>query len=567
MREFSNFIPKDLQVNSWTSLKPYFEQLLQDPIASVADLKQFILNYSDVMSIYWESKARSYINVTCYTNNKEFESIDKLFSEKITPEVDVYSDKINRKIHENEFFNKLPMERFDQYNKRLKRQIEMFTEKNVPLYSKISQLNTKFEQITGGLTVMIDGQEMPMSLAKAKLKENDRSVREQAWRALREKWGQIKGDLDDLFDKMIGLRHQVAINAGYKNFKFYQHDNYQRFDYTPEDTIVFHDAIEKHILPLANVIIAKHRDKLKLTDDFRPWDSDGTPKDEKPLSPFNSGQELLEKTIAVFHDLHPQFAKNLKAMDQAKLFDLDSRKNKAPGGYNYGLEVTGMPFIFMNAAGTHDDVVTLMHEGGHAMHTFLTNDEPLLTYRDTPSEMAETASMSMELMSSSYWNKLYNDKDHKRARREHLEGIVCFFPWCATVDAFQHWIYQNPQHTHKERDEYFETLIQRLGNNVVNWQGLENYRRNEWQKQLHIFTVPFYYIEYGIAQLGALQIYRNFVNDPEKSLQGYINGLKLGASKSIPEVWQTMGIKFDFSEETIQELMAFVQQELAKLQD
>jgi len=293
----------------------------------------------------------------------------------------------------------------------------------------------------------------------------------------------------------------------------------------------------------------------------------GEPEGQEALKPFTTGEELLEKSIAIFSELQPQFGENLKAMQAADLFDLESRKGKAPGGYNYGLETTGMPFIFMNAAGTHRNVTTMCHEGGHAMHTFLTNNEPLIHYRDTPSEMAETASMSMELFTSGLWNKFYDEKDHVRARREHLEDIISFFPWCATVDAFQHWIYLNPDHTVEQRDDYFDELNKRFTSGLVNWEGYDHHRRNKWQQQLHIFGMPFYYVEYGIAQLGALQMYRLFKQNPEAALEGYIKGLSLGSSKPLPEVWDTMGIKFDFSEGTLKELVEFVQKELAELQD
>ena len=252
-------------------------------------------------------------------------------------------------------------------------------------------------------------------------------------------------------------------------------------------------------------------------------------------------------------------------MDESGLFDLDSRKGKAPGGYNYGLEVTGMPFIFMNAAGTQRDVVTLCHEGGHAMHTFLTNNEPLIHYRDTPAEMAETASMSMELMTAERWSAFYDQADHVRARREHLEGIISFFPWCATVDAFQHWVYLNPTHTVAERDEAFDRINKRFGSGLVNWEGYEHFRRSMWQRQLHIIGMPFYYIEYGIAQLGALQVYRRFKEDSAQALEAYITGLSLGSSIPLPKVWEAMGIHFDFSSDNIKSLMAFVQEELDAL--
>ena len=364
---------------------------------------------------------------------------------------------------------------------------------------------------------------------------------------------------------MIKLRHKMAKNAGFKNYRDFKHHDLHRFDYTVDDVLTFHESIEKHVLPLVKKISEVQMKSLGLNKgEFYPWDVHGKPENETALKPFENGKELLEKTVSIFSKIKPEFGENLKKMNENDLFDLDARKGKAPGGYNYGLEVTGMPFIFMNAAGTHTDVVTLMHEGGHAMHTFLTNSEPLFQYRNCPSEMAETASMSMELISSGYWSEFYNEEDHKRARREHLERIVGVFPWVAIIDSFQHWVYTNPEHTTEQRDEHFASLMNRFGSGLVNWDNHYDYLKNTWQKQLHVFSVPFYYIEYAIAQIGALQVYKNFVQDNEKGIQSYIDGLKIGSSKPIPEIWDSMNIKFDFSADTIKELMEFVEKEWEK---
>ena len=564
----TGFIPTDINIQSWDDLKPYFDALLSRPVSTSAALSELIINYSETLAVFSEQNARAYINMTCETTNQAYLDRHELFATQITPEVDKAANAIEKRIVADAAFKELDVVRFGQLKKKLKRELELFREENVALSAELSKLSTQYDQLTGGLTVTLDGEELPMPKAAVKLLSSDRAIRKAAWLAISEKRHSIKAEADRIYDDMLKLRVTSAANAGYANFRDFAHDRHQRFDYTPQHALDFHQAIETFVVPLARRIDAAHRDKLGLDqDDYRPWDTVGEPEGQTALKPFTKGSELLEHAIHIFSEVHPKFGANLKAMKAADLFDLESRKGKAPGGYNYGLETTGMPFIFMNAAGTQRDVVTMCHEGGHAMHTFLTNSEPLIHYRNTPSEMAETASMSMELITAEKWNRFYDARDHIRARREHLEGIISFFPWCATVDAFQHWVYLNPDHSVAERDAYFDTLIQRFGSNLINWEGYEHYRRNGWQRQLHIFGMPFYYIEYGIAQLGALQVFRRYKEDPQAALEGYIKGLSLGSSKPLPQVWAAMGIKFDFSAETLKELMAFVQQELLELQD
>ncbi|MCF7823217.1 MAG: M3 family oligoendopeptidase [Candidatus Marinimicrobia bacterium] len=568
MYQPSDFIPYDLTINSWNDIKPYFDSLLNSKVSSTEELSDLILHYSETLSVFHEQNAWAYINMSRETDNEEYVERHELFATKIAPELEKAANAVEKMIAGHEAFSKLPDERYGQFKKKLKRELELFREENVELSAEISKLSTKYDQLTGGLTVTLDGEEMPLPKAAVRLQSADRDVRKEAWLAISKKRYSIKEQADQIYNDMLKLRVKTAKNADYDNFRDFRHDLLQRFDYTPQDTIAFQEAIEEFIVPLARTIAESHRQKLGLSvDDYRPWDVAGEPGGQEALKPFKTGEELLEKTISIFSNIHPQFGENLKAMKAAELFDLESRKGKAPGGYNYGLETTGMPFIFMNAAGVHRNVTTMCHEGGHAMHTFLTNNEPLIHYRDTPSEMAETASMSMELLTAEHWNQFYDAKDHIRARREHLEEIIGFFPWCATVDAFQHWVYLNPNHTVEERDAYFDELNMRFTPGLVNWEGYDHYRRNGWQRQLHIFGMPFYYVEYGIAQLGALQVYRLYKQDPKAALEGYIKGLSLGSSKPLPEVWEAMGIKFDFSAETLKELVAFVQQELAELQD
>lgn len=560
-----DFIPKNLSINSWEDIKPYFEKIQTTPLESIANLENLIQHLSDVLSVYREQGAWANIRMTCHTDNEEYVKRIELFETVIEPQLSLATYKINKRISLSPFFEKLPEKRYGQYKRGIKRNVELFRESNLPLYAKLSKLCTRFSQISGSLTVILDNKELTLPQAQCLFESTNRETRKKAWLAIQECRLQAKKDLDLIFNEMVSLRHKIALNAGYENFRDYQHDAYHRFDYSPRDVLTLHESIKKRVMPLASTLLKEKCRRLGLKDDFRPWDLEGEPEGALPLRPFQTTKELINKTITVFGKLKPDFGKNLKAMETAGLLDLETRKAKAPGGYNQTLSITGMPFIFMNATGTHRDMTTLMHEGGHAMHSFLTRDEPLLFYRNTPMEMAETASMGMECMTIPFWNIFYAEIDLKRSIREHFEDIVRYFLWFAIVDKFQHWIYLNPHHASRERDHYFERLMIEFGTGLDDWSGFELYRQNYWQKQLHIFENPFYYIEYAIAQLGALQLYRNYLKNRDGALNAYMEGLKQGSSRPLPEVWKVMNIRFDFSDETLLEMMNFLEKELEKL--
>lgn len=561
MQKPANFIATDLKITAWRDIAPYFAKLLQCEIASSGTLEDFLIHYSQVLSVYQEQNARAYIDMTCHTDREDFIKRHELFVTEIAPEVTKVCHAISEKILNNAFCASLPP-RYGQLKKFLKRELELYREENVSLNAELNLLESHYEQLSGSLLATYQGKKLPLPQVSVKLESVRREERKEAWCAIQKARMAAKEKHDEIFDRMIALRHRVALNAGYKNFRDYKHAELERFDYTVDDVLMLHESIREHVLPLQQKMTLAQIERLGLKKtDFRPWDVAGKAEHECPLKPFTHSEELLAKTVDIFSVLREEFGHNLKRMRQNQLFDLEARANKAPGGYNFGLEVTGMPFIFMNAVGSHQDVITLTHEGGHAMHTFLTHDEPLVQYRHCPAETSEVASMAMELMASTSWQKFYRAEDCKRARREHLERIVSTFPWVAIVDGLQSWVYTHPNHSHEERDRECATLMDRFGTGLVNWQGYKNEYKNTWQKQHHIFSVPFYYVEYAIAQLGALQVYQNFVRDREDGLQKYINGLKLGCSRPLPEVWQTLGIQFDFSAQTIKRLMDFVEEE------
>jgi oligoendopeptidase F len=376
---------------------------------------------------------------------------------------------------------------------------------------------------------------------------------------------QDKDELNELFNKLLERRQQVAKNAGFDNYRDYKFRELGRFDYSPDDCFEFHQAVKEHILPLQKMLTLHRKKRLGL-DVLRPWDTDAEPKGVEPLRPFETGKELADKTIEVFNRLRPFFSQCINVMVDMRRLDLESRVGKAPGGYNCPLAETGVPFIFMNAAGTVGDLITMMHEGGHAVHSFLSHTLPLNAFKEYPMEIAEVASMSMELFSMEHWDIFFKDqKELHRAQLEEMERVISVLPWIATIDKFQHWLYTNPGHTNEERQENWMNILNEFTTGVVDWSGFEEYRANFWQKQLHLFEVPFYYIEYGIAQLGAIAMWRQYRENQEKALDNYMSALSLGYTKTLKELYSTAGIKFDFSPGYINELGRFVKDRLGEM--
>jgi oligoendopeptidase F len=357
----------------------------------------------------------------------------------------------------------------------------------------------------------------------------------------------------------------LAKNAGFDNYRDYKFKSLGRFDYTKEDCFDFHQAIKDQIVPLVKEIQLKKLTKLG-KDKFRPWDLEVDPEGKKPLKPFETGEELLKGSITMFEKIDPYFADCLRTMNKMGHLDLDSKEGKSPGGYNYPLYEIGVPFIFMNSVGAQRDLVTMVHEGGHAVHSFLSRDIALTSFKNLPSEVAELASMSMELLTMNYWDEFYSNEDElKRAKQEQLESILKILPWIAQIDEFQHWVYENPAHSIKDRHSKWVDISKSYGTGLTDWTGYEDMQATSWQRQLHLFEVPFYYIEYGIAQLGALGVWMNSIQDQLRAVQSYKEALKLGYTKTIPEIYQTAGVKFDFSEQYLKDLAGFVKCELEKL--
>ncbi len=561
-----NFIKQDLKINSKDDILPYLEDLKNRDINSVEDLKKWWSDRSETEAFLEEDAAWRYIKMTCNTEDEKLAEEFNFFVKEIEPLVSEYSDIFDGKLLESPFVNELDKEKYGIALRKVKRAKELFRKENIPLFSELQQKEREFGSISGAMTVTYKGEEMTLQKAGNYLKDTDRKVRKTVFELIHERRLKDAEKLDALLSDLIEKRQKVAENAGFDNYRDYMHKALKRFDYSIDDVITFHNSIKETVLPLANQIDEERKQKLGY-DELKPYDTAVDPELKPALKPFADGNELIDKAITVFNEVRPQYGIFLKIMKDNNYLDLESRKGKAPGGYNYPLYESNIPFIFMNATGNQRDLETMMHEGGHAVHSFLSSNLELVDFKELPSEVAELASMSMELISSEYWDVFYdNPDDLKRAKRSHLEGVINVLPWIATVDKFQHLLYLTPHHTADERNDIWQQVVNEFGSSVVDWSGYEKYRAKLWQKQMHIFEVPFYYIEYGIAQLGAIAIWRNFKQNPEKALNDYENALKLGYSKPIPEIYKTAGIEFNFGKEYIAELMSFVKSELDKLQ-
>lgn len=561
-----HFLPKDFSIGNWDSLEPYFKNLKERQINSADDLKQWLKDSSELEAVISEDACWRQIKMTCDTENKELEKAFAFFMMEIQPKIQPYADELNRKLINCPYTDQLNQSIFFTYLRNVKKNIDLFREANIPLQAELSVEAQKFGQISGKMTIEVNGQEYTLQQAAKFLEDPDRNVREEVYHKINKRRLQDKSELSNLYTGLVHKRHQVALNAGFENYRDFRFKELGRFDYTKNDCFQFHEAVKLHVMPLVNQLYEIKKKKLGL-ENLRPWDIEAEPLGIAPLRPFKTGEELVQKTIACFNELRPFFADCLKKMKSMGHLDLESRKGKAPGGYNCPLAESGAPFIFMNAAGQLDDVTTMVHEGGHAIHSFLSHDLELTGFKEYPTEIAEVASMSMELFSMDHWKVFFNNEEElNRAKEQQLERVITIFPWIATIDKFQHWVYENPNHTDEERMKAWLEILNEFSSPVIDFSGLEEYRRYSWQRQLHLFEVPFYYIEYGIAQLGAIGLWQQYKQNADKAINNYITALDLGGTRTLPELFKAAGLEFDFSPAHIKGLMEFVKGELDKIQ-
>ncbi len=559
-----NFVPLTVNLDEWSALQPLYTDLEKRNLGTVQDLHAWLKDLSELESVVSEHVGWLYIRMTCDTANTQLSDAYKHFVENVNPNIEPYADRLNKKLFNCPLISSLPAP-YQLYLRQVENSIRIFREENIPIEAEMSVKKQKFGEISGAMTVDVNGKALTLQQAYNHMKDPERSLREEVYHKINGRRLQDRSVLDNLFNELIAMRDKVAKNAGFENYRDYVFVELDRFDYTAEDCLRFHGSVQQALVPVLNELMTARKAALKL-DALKPWDTEVDELGRADMKPFKEGKELMEKTISCFAEIHPFFAEVAATLQSMNFIDLDSRVGKAPGGYNYPLYETGVPFIFMNASGSLKDVVTMVHEGGHAIHSMLTRDLDFVGFKDIPSEIAELASMSMELISMEHWGHFFPDaEDLRRAKREQLEGVLETLPWIACIDAFQHWLYTHPTHSVHERTEAWVKIYRNFSSSLMDWSGNQAELEAMWQKQLHLFEVPFYYIEYGIAQLGAIAVWRNYKSDPQKAIQQYMKALSLGYTKSIPEIYEAAGIRFDFSEKYIRELIDFTRSELAKV--
>jgi oligoendopeptidase F len=548
----------------WDEVRPYYEELAQRPL-DTRNVEEWLADWSRLDSLLSEAASLANFAYTCDTADPAREAAQLRFGAEIGPRAQEQRTRLQERLVDLGYVRP----GLETMVERFRNQVELFREANVPLLAAQSRLVTEWSKLNGALAVEWDGEERTPAQLLPFLESLDREQRERAFKLRAQAFLRQRDALAEIFDRLFDLRRQIALNAGFANFRDFTHREKNRFDYTPDDCIRFHAAVEEAVLPAVARILERRRRRMGL-DRLRPWDLLVDPRGRPALRPFETAAEFVGRTADVLGHVEPDFRAYLLSMAGAGLLDLENRKGKAPGGYSTTLNFRKIPLIFMNAVGIDDDVRTLLHESGHAFHSFEASRLPLLFQRHPGSEMAEVASMSMELLASPFLDLgdggFYTEEGARRSRNELLEGTILFFPHCASVDAFQQWIYTDDGgRDAAERDGKWLVLRRRFEGDTVDWSGLGQERIARWYQQPHFFSSPFYYIEYGIAQLGALQVWRNSLRDRGEAVRSYRSALALGATRRLPGLFEAAGARLIFDPKGMKEIVEVVEEQLALL--
>jgi oligoendopeptidase F len=541
------FVPDGFNPADPASVATMYDILDERDVSTRQALEDFILDWQELVAVCEQEYVVAYVDMTADTSNEEREKRYIDFLDNILPVTEQRGFNVKQKIATSPAVDELGRE-YEVLLRNLKSEVSLFREENVPLIMEDLKLGQEYEKISGNETAEFQGQTYTLTQLRPFLEEPDRSVREGAWRA---RLGTRLADasaFDEMFDKMYEVRQQIARNAGFDNYRDYKFKEYKRFDYTPEDCMAFHAAVEKHVVPFM-VRDRERRRKLLGVDTIRPWDTEVDPQGRQPLRPFENVEQLKEGGLRIVRQVDPQLGDFLETMIRDGLLDLENRPGKAPGAYCQSFADSRVPYIHMNAVGIKDDVVTLLHEGGHAFHYFLAREQPLHSYHFAGMEFEEVGSMSMELLARPYLGEFYSEEELDRLLDDQLRGVLSGLPWIAMLDAFQHWVYTAEEHGHEARRAKWREIEQRFRPDL-DWSGLEQFRDIGWQ-YLHVFVVPFYYIEYGIAQIAALQVWLRSLEDERGAIEAYKRGLSLGGSRPLPELFAAAGAEFDMGDKVV----------------
>lgn len=558
------FVPLQLDVSDFSELEPLYQILNDRPISSVEDLEQWLVDFSELASVISEYASRSQIDYSCHTDDKEKEQTYLHYIEDIAPKIKPLGFQLQKKYFDCGLADQLGETKFNILSREWREEVDLFRDENIPLQTEAAKLIKDYDKRCGEMLVKFQGDMFTMQQMAKFLEESDRDVRQKSWELVESRRAQDRQPMEALFDHLLELRAEIAANAGMDSYVDYMWRSLGRFDYMPDDCSRFAEAIEAVCMPAVKALNEQRRKDLQL-DRLRPWDLAVDPHGAAPLRPFDPKdvEQLRGGCQKIFDRLSPDLAKDFSSLKFGQNLDLDSRKGKRPGGYQASLPESKQPFIFMNAAGLHRDVETMLHEAGHAFHYMWSCHEPIYFLQHAPMEFCEVASMAMELLADEHINVFYDGEEVRRAVKKHLEGIIRIFPWIATIDQFQHWLYTHAGHTVDQRTAAWRQIRRRFSDPAIDWSGYEHFADAMWQRQLHLYHVPFYYVEYGIAQLGALQVWLKSREDREGALEKYRAGLTLGGTRSLPELFSTAGIHFDFSEQTLRPLIAALLDELA----
>ena len=555
--------PADFLSWDWSKFEPFVQDLLAQPL-NANTVGDWLQNWSDLGDALQEFFSRLNVAVTINTADQEAEARFKAALDGIYPNAMAADQKLKVRLLESG----LQPAGFEIPLRDYRDDAALFREENLPLLAEEQKLSLEYDQIAGKQTVKWEGEEVTLTQMLPVYQEPDRARRESAWRLVTARQLADREAFNQLWQRFFQMRLKIAENAGKPDFRAYRWQQLHRHDYSPEDCQTFLKAIEDVVVPVARKIYERRKARLGV-DSLRPWDLDVDPLGRPPLRPYQTIDELKSKTQAIFQAVDPVLGQYFQQMIAENLLDLENRKNKAPGGYCTSFTIIRRPFIFMNAVGLHDDVQTLLHEGGHSFHVFETAAMPLGQLTNSPIEFAEVASMGMEFLAGPYLGRqsggFYSPEDAQRAFDEHLERSILFWPYMAVVDGFQHWAYTHPDQALDPSacDLAWDNLWLRFMS-VVDWTGLEEQRKTGWQRKLHIFQIPFYYVEYGLAQLGAGQVWRNALKDQSGSVAAYRKALALGGSVGLPQLFQAAGARFSFEAGPLGEVVSLMSARLLK---